>query len=80
MDERPDGERAGIPGRPFGLHGETPNVMLGQHPDQGARAMKLMPVSEVEILDDKELMKEIRRGLRAPKRRLTRREAAELFR
>ncbi len=34
----------------------------------------------VEILADKELMKEIRRGLRAPKRRLTQREASELFR
>ena len=34
----------------------------------------------VEILADKELMQEIRRGLRAPKRKLTRREAAELFR
>ena len=34
----------------------------------------------VEILADKHLMKEIRRGLRAPKRRLTRREAAALFR
>ena len=34
----------------------------------------------VEILADKDLMKEIRRGLRAPKRRLTRREAAKLFR
>ena len=34
----------------------------------------------VEILADKDLMKEIRRGLRAPKRSLTRREAAELFR
>ena len=34
----------------------------------------------VEILADKELMKEIRRGLRAPKRTLTRRQAATLFR
>ena len=34
----------------------------------------------VEILADKELMKEIRRGLRAPKRSLTRRGAAALFR
>jgi antitoxin YefM len=34
----------------------------------------------VEVLADKELMTEIRRGLRAPKRRLTRREAAALFR
>ena len=34
----------------------------------------------VEILADKELMKEIRRGLRAPKRTLTRRQAAALFR
>lgn len=34
----------------------------------------------VEILADKTLMKEIRRGLRAPKLRLTRREAAKLFR
>ena len=34
----------------------------------------------VEILADKELMKEIRRGLRAPKRTFTRQEAAELFR
>ena len=34
----------------------------------------------VEILADKELMKEIRRGLRAPKRTLTRRQVAALFR
>ena len=34
----------------------------------------------VEILADKELMKEIRRGLRAPKRTLTRRQVATLFR
>jgi len=34
----------------------------------------------VEILADKDLMTEIRRGLRAPKRRLTRREVVELFR
>jgi prevent-host-death family protein len=34
----------------------------------------------VEILTDKELMKEIRRGLRAPKRTLTRRQVAALFR
>ena len=32
-----------------------------------------------DILADKDLMKEIRCRLRAPKRRLTRREAAELF-
>ena len=34
----------------------------------------------VEILADKELMKEIRRGLRAPRRTLTRRQADALFR
>ena len=34
----------------------------------------------VEILADKELMKEIRRGLNAPKRTLTRRQVAALFR
>ena len=34
----------------------------------------------VEILADKELMKEIRRGLRAPKRTLTRRQVDTLFR
>ena len=34
----------------------------------------------VEILADKELIKEIRRGLRAPKRTLTRRQVAALFR
>jgi antitoxin YefM len=34
----------------------------------------------VEILADKELMKEIRRGLRAPKRTLTRRQVVALFR
>jgi antitoxin YefM len=33
----------------------------------------------VEILADKELMKEIRRGLRAPKRTLTRRQVVALF-
>ena len=55
--------------------------------------MKRMPVSEVkaklirliakiEATDEEivALMKEIRRGLRAPKRSLTRREAAALFR
>lgn len=34
----------------------------------------------VEIMADKALMKEIRRGLRAPKRTLTRRQLAELLR
>ena len=34
----------------------------------------------VEILADKELMKETRRGLRAPKRTLTRRQVDTLFR
>ena len=34
----------------------------------------------VEILADKELMKEIRCGLRAPKRTLTRRQVDALFR
>ena len=54
-------------------HGRAAAVLLSMDAFEGWR-------ETVEILADKELMKEIRRGLRAPKRTLTRREAAALFR
>lgn len=54
-------------------NGRAAGVLLSADQFEGWR-------ETVEILADKELMKEIRRGLRAPKRTLTRRQAAALFR
>ena len=54
-------------------HGRAAAVLLSLDAFEGWR-------ETVEVLADKELMKEIRRGLRAPKRTLTRRQAAALFR